>query len=109
MRGPGPQFGTGMPKYLPYTSRFSRTVSSRSSASSCGTTPIRALIRGPLSAVGRPSTLRLPSLGSATQLIMRIMVDLPAPFGPSTPKHSPRLREKSTPATAVNGSPPRTG
>src|SRR5580693_3193720 len=31
----------GSPKYLPYTSRFSTTVSSTSRVSSCGTTPSR--------------------------------------------------------------------
>jgi hypothetical protein len=31
-----------------------------------------------------------------------MVVDLPAPFGPSNPKISPRLICKSTPLTAVN-------
>jgi len=33
---------------------------------------------------------------------MRMVVDLPAPFGPSSPKISPRRTAKETPATARN-------
>src|SRR5581483_2354424 len=80
---------------------FSRTVSSMSSVSCCGTTPRRARIRGPSRSGSRPSTLSSPSVRGETQPIIRIVDDLPAPFGPRKPKASPRSTAKSIPSTAV--------
>src|SRR6202042_3775389 len=82
-------------------SRFSRTVSSTSRESSCGTTPSRARITGPSATGSRPKIVSSPAVGGETQPIMRIVEDLPAPFGPRKPKASPRRSSKSTPSTAV--------
>src|SRR6476661_3626167 len=82
--------------------RFSRTVSSRSSVSICGTTPRRARIFGP-SCTGSMSRMRnVPPDGGETQPIMRIVELLPAPFGPRKPNASPRSTSKSMPSTAVS-------
>src|SRR5215510_7367304 len=43
-----------------------------------------------------------PPDGGETQPIIRIVDDLPAPFGPRKPNASPRYRSKSIPSTAVN-------
>src|SRR5215469_16052440 len=82
-------------------SRFSRTVSSTSSVSSWGTTPSLALIAGPFLAGSMPSIVSSPPDGGDTQPIMRMVDDLPAPFGPRKPNTSPRLSSKSIPSTAV--------
>ena len=46
-----------------------------------------------------------PPVIGETQPIMRMVVDLPAPFGPRKPKTSPRRTSKSMPSTAVKASP----
>src|SRR5436190_16387163 len=82
--------------------RFSRTVSSLSSVSCCGTTPRRPRICGP-SATGSRSRMRsVPAVGGETQPIMRIVELLPAPFGPRNPNASPRCTSKSMPSTATS-------
>src|SRR5262245_58401027 len=43
---------------------------------------------------------RPPSIGSSVASMDRVVV-LPAPFGPSTPKTSPRRTSRSIPSTAV--------
>ncbi len=45
--------------------------------------------------------LSSPPVGGDTQPIIRIVEDLPAPFGPRNPNASPRYRSKSIPSTAV--------
>src|SRR5215471_3117499 len=82
-------------------SRFSRTVSSTSSVSSCGTTPRRARISRPSLTGSRPRMDSSPALGGDTQPIIRMVEDLPAPFGPRNPNASPACRSKSIPSTAV--------
>ena len=42
-----------------------------------------------------------PALGGDTQPIIRIVEDLPAPFGPRKPNASPACSSKSIPSTAV--------
>src|SRR6476646_2334406 len=81
--------------------RFSRTVSSLSSVSCCGTTPRRPRISGPFSTGSRPRIRSVPAVGGETQPIMRIVELLPAPFGPRNPKASPRCTSKSMPSTAT--------
>ena len=85
---------------------FSRTVSSRSRQSSCGTTPIRARISGPCTAGSMPSTRRVPAVAGEIAASIRIVEDLPAPFGPRKPNASPRPNSKSMPSTAQNGGVP---
>src|SRR5688572_16950848 len=47
-----------------------------------------------------PPTVTLPAVGGMKPVIIRIVVDLPAPLGPRNPRISPRSTEKVTPATA---------
>src|SRR5580693_3016040 len=77
------------------------TVSSRSSESSWGTSPIRERIRGPSLAGSIPNTRRVPPLSGLMHEIIRMVDVLPAPFGPRKPKDSPLAMLKSTPSTAT--------
>ena len=81
---------------------FSRTVSSMSSVSSCGTTPSRPRISTPSFAGSSPKTRSVPSVTGETQPIIRIVDVFPAPFGPRKPNASPRRRSKSIPSTALS-------
>ena len=47
-----------------------------------------------------PSTVISPASASACAVSIRIVVDLPAPFGPSRPKHTPAGTSRSRPSTA---------
>src|SRR5690349_3229705 len=51
---------------------------------------------------GAPKTSTLPELAITRPMMLRISVLLPAPFGPSNPKHSPLCNSRLTPSTAVN-------
>src|SRR5688572_23176332 len=82
-------------------STFSRTVSSKSSVSCCGTTPSRARICGPFAAGSWPRIRSVPSLTGETQPIIRIVELFPAPFGPRKPNASPCLTSRSMPSTAT--------
>src|ERR1051325_10426271 len=55
------------------------------------------------SVISWPPTVTLPSVGGMNPVTMRMVVDLPAPFGPRKPSTSPRSREKETPSTARFG------
>ena len=48
-----------------------------------------------------PATVTLPLVGGRKPVIMRMVVVLPAPLGPSIPTISPSLTEKEMPSTAV--------
>src|SRR5215217_2357147 len=52
------------------------------------------------SAMSCPPTEIRPSFGGMNPVIMRIEVDLPAPFGPRKPSTSPRSTENEMPFTA---------
>src|SRR5262249_58051190 len=61
----------------------------------------------PSSAIGaaaarysRPLTLTRPAVGASRPAIIRIVVDLPAPFGPRNPVTTPGWTTKSSPPTA---------
>src|SRR5262245_34297735 len=47
-----------------------------------------------------PPTLTLPEVGGMKPVIMRMVVDLPAPLGPRKPRTSPRATSKEMPSTA---------
>src|SRR5258708_10598958 len=55
------------------------------------------------SCTSRPHTETLPALGGMKPVIMRIVVDLPAPLGPRNPSTSPFPTSKETPSTARFG------
>ncbi len=50
---------------------------------------------------GAPLTVTVPDVGRSSPMIMRMVVDLPAPFGPRKPVTRPASTVKLTPATAV--------
>src|SRR2546423_11064490 len=83
---------------------FSRTVSSKSSVSCCGTTPRRARMSAPCVTGSRPRIRSVPLDGGDTHPIMRMVDVLPAPFGPRKPNASPCWTSKSTPSTATSSS-----
>ena len=91
----------GMSKYRAYISRFSRTVSSASRLSVCGTTPSRALIALACVRGSMPNTRSSPSVTGDAHPIIRIVDVLPAPLGPRKPNASPARTSKSMPSTAV--------
>ena len=49
----------------------------------------------------KPPTVISPSLGGMKPVIMRIVVDFPAPLGPRKPSTSPFSTENETPLTAI--------
>src|SRR5215467_6427270 len=51
----------------------------------------------------RPHTDTSPEVGGMKPVIMRMVVDLPAPFGPRKPSTSPLPTSKETPSTARLG------
>src|SRR5215218_4850435 len=83
------------------TARFWRAVSSTSRLSSCGTTPHSARARLESAGTSNPSTWSSPASGIACAVSIFIVVDLPAPFGPSRPTHVPSGTSRSSPSTAV--------
>src|SRR6266704_4114880 len=55
------------------------------------------------STISKPPTVTVPSVGGMKPVIIRMVVDLPAPFGPRKPNTSPRSTENDTPSTARFG------
>ena len=51
-------------------------------------------------ATSTPATRAVPEVIESSVVSMRIVVDLPAPFGPRKPKISPASTRRSTPRTA---------
>ena len=52
------------------------------------------------SRTSNPHTLTLPEVGGMKPVIMRIVVDFPAPFGPRKPSTSPFPTSNETSSTA---------
>ena len=84
------------------TSRFCSTVSETSRLSSWGTTPILARACLESSGSRQPSTSSSPSSAITWAVSAFIVVDLPAPLGPSRPTQDPTGRVRSRPPTAVS-------
>src|SRR3984957_18098495 len=82
-------------------STFSHPVRSRSEVSACGMTPIFSRTWRGWRATSKPATNAWPPLGVSSVVSIRTTVVLPAPFGPSNPKTSPRRTSKLTLSTAV--------
>ena len=62
---------------------------------------MRCLIEGACLVTSIPKTVAVPESGSRRPSRISIVVVLPAPFGPSMPKTSPRPTWKLTPSTAL--------
>src|SRR5690242_14153568 len=71
--------------------------------SSCGTTPISDRASFDCRGSSCPSTRSRPSSAIAWPVSSRIVVDLPAPLGPSRPRQIPSGTSRSRPFTAVIG------
>ena len=76
------------------------TVSNMSVESSCGTSPIRSRACRQSARMSLPSTRIVPPVGRTSPHTAPISVVLPAPFGPSSAKISPRRMSRSTDASA---------
>jgi hypothetical protein len=77
-----------------------RPVSDRSTAGSWKTTLLRARAASGSVASSWPASLAVPPVGRIVVVSIPIVVDFPAPFGPSRPKTSPAPTWKSMPRTA---------
>jgi len=65
------------------------------------TTPSRALIASASRGICRPKAVMLPPSGTLSPKHMRMVVVLPAPLGPITPRHSPGAIANETSSTTV--------
>src|SRR5438552_13610440 len=82
---------------------FSLTVSCANTCRPSGTndSPSRAMVSGERPMIDRPSSLMVPWLGVSAPAIAIIVVDLPAPFGPTSTTISPLSTRKVAPRTAA--------
>jgi hypothetical protein len=71
----------------------------------CETTPIRRFAAAGCARTSMPATKARSPVGITVVVSIPIVVDLPAPFGPSRPKNSPASIARSTPSTAVTEPP----
>ena len=80
---------------------FSRPVSSSSTVAACPVSPmLRRTAAGSL-ITSCPATRAVPLVGMVRVVIIRTVVVLPAPFGPSIPSTLPSGTERLTPSTAT--------
>jgi hypothetical protein len=90
----------GTPYSPAWISSVSAGVKKGSKRISCGTMPIDALaLRGCFS-ISKPQIETVPPVLFTRPARMLIIVDLPAPFGPSKPKIWPRGTSSVTPSNA---------
>src|SRR6185295_8950257 len=76
-------------------------LKSGSRLSNCVTTPMRFLASRTCAGIGRPKASMVPESGLVWPRHMRIVVVLPAPFGPMTPRHSPASIASDRSSTTV--------
>ena len=89
-----------MPNRWPCRMRFSRPVAIGSLPDFCATTPIRRRTWSGRLSTSRPCTTAVPWSGRASVVRILMVVDLPAPFGPSRPKITPRGTVMLSPSRA---------
>ena len=94
-----------MPNSRPWKYRFSQTVSWRSSVLVCETTPTDCFARAGCATTSTPATRAVPDVGMTRVVSIPAVVVLPAPFGPSSPKISPRCTVRSSASTARKSEP----
>ena len=68
---------------------------------SCSWMPMRWRSSSAPVAQFSPSSSTVPASGAVSPSQISMVVVLPAPFGPSRPKHSPRVTSRSRPSTAT--------
>jgi len=88
-----------------WKSRFSRTFKLRSGFGRCGTTPIRCRTCTACETTSAPPISAVPDVGFTRVVRMPIVVVLPAPFGPRSPKNSPCLISRSSDCKATTSAP----
>ena len=81
-------------------SRLRRPVRARSTALSWKTMPLARRAASGSAVTSEPATRALPLVGATVVVSMPMVVDLPAPLGPSSPNASPAATSKSMPFTA---------
>ena len=69
----------------------------------CGTTASMLRARTASAVTSMPTTRATPAVSRTRVVSTPIVVVLPAPFGPRSPKTSPRSTVKETPSTAFTG------
>ena len=72
----------------------------RSTTGSWNTTPLTLRAEIGSAATSNPASRAVPAVGAIVVVSMPIVVDFPAPFGPSSPNTSPGAMSKSIPLTA---------
>jgi hypothetical protein len=82
--------------------RFSETVRSVYRLNRCDMYPTSGFIRRGCRVISVPSMSARPDVGTSSPHKTRIRVDLPEPFGPSSPKMLPGSIESDTRSSAVN-------
>src|SRR5580704_14423138 len=80
---------------------FSSTVRSSYSENFCDIYPMCCLMASDCVITSKPPTVALPEVGSSNPHSIRMVVDLPAPFGPRNPNISPRRTSRFTRSTAT--------
>ena len=92
----------GTPYSLAKIVRFSRGESSRSLVIACGITPIARRTSSGCATTSAPAITAVPDVGMMSVVSIRSSVDLPAPFGPRSPRISPDATSNEMASTAVN-------
>ncbi len=90
------------PYNAPKNRMFCSTVSASYNENLCDMYPMRRFTSSGSRLTSTPSTTAVPDVGFSSPHIMRMAVDLPAPFAPRNPKISPRSTAKLMRSTAVN-------
>ena len=80
---------------------FSTALKSRSEVIAWGMTPMDWRTSLAARTMSKPLTRAVPEVGGTSVVNMRMSVDLPAPFGPSSPNTSPCSTEKFSASTAT--------
>src|SRR5918912_689450 len=94
MRGSSPTVGSSR------KSTCGCEMSARSTVASWKTTLLTARAASGSAATSKPARRAVPAVGSIVVVSIPIVVDFPAPFGPSSPTTSPAATSKSIPFTA---------
>ena len=91
----------GSPYRSPISRRFSLPVSNSSTVAAWAVSPMALRTSAGSVCTSYPATRAVPEVGGLRVVIMRIVVVLPEPLGPSSPSTDPVGTEKEIPSTAV--------
>ncbi len=96
-----------MPWIRPVSTRFSRAVAIGSLDAFCDTNPISCRTAVGSRRTSRPATSACPESGRDRVVRILTVVDLPAPFGPSSANTLPAATSSDRPSRARIGGAPR--